>query len=114
MLRQLIMRYLGYDVCATTVKYILDDYGIVADPERRKRGDWNQVIETQQHVTAATDFVQVEILTPYGLVRESLLFFMDIGTREVRITVKKLPPFCPMMNSRCENFIKALKKRMSG
>jgi len=157
------MKYLGYDVCATTVKHILDDFGIIPDPERRKRGDWNQFIETQQHITAATDFAQVEILTPYGLVRESLLFFMDIGTREVRcggivhapdgnwttqiarnmgdmwdgfllgkkylihdrdalftrqfdavfesigITVKKLPPFCPMMNSRCENFIRALK-----
>jgi len=157
------MKYLGYDVCASTIKHILDAHGIVPDPERRKRGDWNQFIETQQHVTAATDFAQVEILTPYGLVRESLLFFMDIGTRKVRcggivhspdgnwttqvarnmcdmwdgflmgkkylihdrdslfhqrfdavfeaigITVKKLPPFCPMMNSRCENFIRALK-----
>jgi len=78
------MKYLGYDVCASTVKHILDDFGIVPDPERRKRGDWNQFIETQQHVTAATDFARVEILTPYGLIRESLLFFMDIGTREVR------------------------------
>ena len=157
------MKYLGYDVCASTVKHILDDHGIVPDPERRKRGDWNQFIETQQHVTAATDFAQVEILTPYGLIRESLLFFMNIGTREVRcggivhapdsnwttqiarnmgdmwdgfllgkkylihdrdalftrqfdavfesigITVKKLPPFCPMMNSRMENFIRSLK-----
>jgi len=77
------MKYLGYDVCASTIKHILDD-GIVPDPERRKRGDWSQFIETQQHVTAATDFAQVEILTPYGLVRESLLFFMGIGTREVR------------------------------
>jgi len=78
------MRYLGYDVCASTVRHILDDHGIVPDPERRKRGDWNQFIETQQHVTAATDFAQVELMTPYGLVRESLLFFMDIGGREVR------------------------------
>jgi putative transposase len=78
------MRYLGYDVCASTVKHILSDYGIVPDPERRLRGDWDQFIETQQHVTAATDFAQVELMTPYGLVRESLLFFMDIGGREVR------------------------------
>jgi len=162
------MKYLGYDVCASTVKHILDDFGIVPYPERRKRGDWNQFIETQQHVTAAADFAQVEILTPYGLVRESLLFFMDIGTREVRcgcivhapdgnwttqiarnvcdmwngfllgkkylihdrdslftqrfdavfesidIIIQKLPPFCPKMNSRMENFIRALKNRMSG
>ena len=79
------MRYLGYDVCASTVKHILSDYGIVFDPERRLRGDWDQFIETQQYSTASTDFAQVERLTPFGLVRESLLFFMDIGSREVRL-----------------------------
>ena len=157
------MRYLGYDVCASTVRHILNDYGIVPDPERRLRGDWEQFIETQQYSTASTDFAQVERLTPFGLVRESLLFFMDIGSREVRlggivhapdsncttqiarnmcdmwdgfllgkkylihdrdslfnkrfdsvfesigITIKKLPPFTPQMNSRMENFIRAIK-----
>jgi putative transposase len=157
------MKYLGYDVSASTVRKILNDRGIVPDPERRKRGDWQQFIETQQYVTAATDFATVERVTEHGLVREHLLFFMDIGSREVRlggivhspdsnwttqiarnmcdmwdgfllgkkylihdrdslfnrrfdsifesigITIKRLPPFCPMMNARCENFIRALK-----
>ena len=79
------MRYLGYNVSATTIRHILEANGIVPDPERRLRGDWSQFIETQQYVTAATDFAQVERLTPFGLVRESLLFFMDIGSREVRL-----------------------------
>ena len=157
------MKYLGYDISASTVKNILDEHGIVPDPERRLRGDWDQFIETQQYVTAATDFAQVERLTPSGLIRESLLFFMDIGTREVRlggivnypdgnwttqiarnmcdmwdgfmlgkkylihdrdtlfhrrfdmifesigVKIKKLPPFSPQMNSRMENFIRAIK-----
>ena len=157
------MNYLGYDISASTVKNILDEHGIVPDPERRLRGDWDQFIETQQYVTAATDFAQVERLTPSGLIRESLLFFMDIGTREVRlggithdpdgnwtkqiarnmcdmwdgfmlgkrylihdrdtlfhrrfdmifesigVKIKKLPPFSPQMNSRMENFIRAIK-----
>ena len=79
------MNYLGYDISPSTVKNILDDYGIVPDPERRLRGDWDQFIETQQYVTASVDFAQVERLTPFGLIRESLLFFMDLGTREVRL-----------------------------
>lgn len=79
------MRYLGYDICPSTVKHILDNHGIVPDPERRLRGDWEQFIETQQYVSAATDFAQVEMLTSGGLVRESLLFFMDIGSRETRL-----------------------------
>ena len=53
-------------------------------PERRS-GDWMQFIETQQYVTAATDFATVERVTEHGLVREHLLFFMDIGSREVRL-----------------------------
>ena len=77
------MRYLGYNVSATTIRHILEVNGIVPDPERRLRGDWSQFIETQQYVTTSTDFAQVERLTPFGLVRESLLFFMDIGSREV-------------------------------
>ncbi|MDD3886126.1 MAG: integrase core domain-containing protein, partial [Victivallaceae bacterium] len=157
------MKYLGYDVSATTIRKILNDHGIIPDPERRKRGDWQQFIETQQYVTAATDFATVERVTEHELVREHLLFFMDIESREVRlggiahnpdsnwttqiarnmcdmwdgfllgkkylihdrdtlfnrrfdsifesigVTIKRLPPFCPMMNSRCENFIRALK-----
>ena len=79
------MRYLGYDVSATTVRKVLNDHGIVPDPERRKRGDWQQFITTQQYVTAATDFATVERVTEHGLIREHLLFFMDIGSREVRL-----------------------------
>ena len=157
------MKYLGYDVSATTIRKILNDHGIIPDPERRKRGDWQQFIENQQYVTAATDFAMVERVTEHGLIREHLLFFMDIGSREVRlggitnnpdsnwttqiarnmcdmwegfllgkkylihdrdtlfnrrfdsifesigITIKRLPPFCPMMNARMENFIRAIK-----
>ena len=158
-----VMKYLGYDVSASTVRNVLDAHGIVPDPERRRRGNWLQFIETQQYVAAATDFAHVELATPYGLERMHLLFFMDIGSREVRcggivhnpdsnwttqiarnmcdmwdgfllgkrylihdrdpvfnkrfdmifesigIEIKKLPPFTPMMNSRMENFIRAIK-----
>ena len=157
------MRYLGYDVSASTVKNILDAHGIIPDPEYKLRGNWKRFIDSQQYVTASVDFAQVERLTPFGLVRESLLFFMDIGTREVRlggivnnpdgrwttqiarnmcdmvdgfmlgkkylihdrdplfhrrfdmifesigVKVKKMPPFTPQMNTRMENFIRAIK-----
>ena len=158
-----VMKYLGYDVCTSTIRNILDAHGIIPDPERRRHGDWLQFIDTQQYVTAATDFAHAELATEYGLERRHLLFFMDIGSREVRcggiahnpdsnwtaqiarnmcdmwdgfllgkrylihdrdpvfnkrfdmifqsigIEIKKLPPFTPMMNSRMENFIRAIK-----
>ena len=34
------MQYLGYDVCASTVRHILDDHGIVPDPGNVKDGAW--------------------------------------------------------------------------
>ena len=69
-----VMKYLGYDVCASTVRNILDAHGIVPDPERRRRGDWLQFIDTQQYVTASTDYITVELVTEYGLDRCHLLF----------------------------------------
>ncbi|MBO7327241.1 MAG: integrase core domain-containing protein [Lentisphaeria bacterium] len=80
-----VMKYLGYDVSVSTVRNVLNAHGIVPDPERRRCGDWHQFIETQQFVTAATDYATVELVTEYGLERRHLLFFMDIGTREVRL-----------------------------
>ena len=67
------MKYLGYDVCASTIRNILDAHGIIPDPERRRRGDWLQFIDTQQDVTAATDFAHAELATEYGLERRHLL-----------------------------------------
>ena len=158
-----VMKYLGYEVSVSTIRNILDAHGIVPDPERRFRGDWQQFIDTQQFVSAAADFAHVELFTMHGLDRRHLLFFMDIGSREVRcggiahepdsawttqvarnmcdmydgflrgkrflihdrdpvfnsrfdagfesigIEIKRTPAFSPMMNSRMENFIWALK-----
>ena len=75
------MKYLGYDVSASTVRNVLNAHVIVPDQERRRRGDWLQFIDTQQYVIAATDYATVELVTEYGLERRHLLFFMDIGTR---------------------------------
>lgn len=79
------MTYLGYKVSVSTVRKVLDDHGIVADPECRKRGDWEQFINSHKNVIAAADFATVELLTPDGLSREHILFFEDITTREVRL-----------------------------
>ena len=62
----------------------LSSLGIIPDPERRRRGDWLQFIDTQQYITAATDFAHAELATEYGLEWRHLLFFMAIGSREVR------------------------------
>ncbi len=79
-----LMRNFGYSISASTVKKILDDHGIVPDPERRIKGDWERFINTQRDLIAATDGMAVELQTPGGLSRRYVYFFEDIATREVR------------------------------
>ncbi len=68
-----------------TVRLVLNDYDIVPDPERRLRDDWELFTETRQYSSALTDFAQVERLTTFELIRESLLFFMDINSSKVQL-----------------------------
>jgi len=50
------MIYLGMKVSASTVKRVLDDYGIVPDPEKKKRIDWERFISSHIDSLSATDF----------------------------------------------------------
>lgn len=79
------MVYLGMKVSASTVKRVLDDYGIVPDPEQKKRIDWKRFISSHIDSLSATDFLTVEVMTPTALVRYMVLFFIDIKTRKVEL-----------------------------
>ena len=77
------MEYLGYNIAASTVKSILDDHGIVPDPERRSNGDWDLFFSSHHGLILSSDAAQIEVLTQQGLERHHILFFEDIFTREV-------------------------------
>ena len=79
-----VLSELGYTVSKSTVRNVLDDYGLTPDSETRTTGSWWQFWATQEAVTAAIDYAHTEVLTPTGLVRYSSFFCMDCGTREVR------------------------------
>ena len=72
-----VMKHLGYEVSVSTIRNILEEHGIVPDPERRSRGDWLRFIETQQYLIAATDFAHVELLLckSQGLISLSCDFY---------------------------------------
>ncbi len=80
-----VMTYLEMKVSPSTVKRVLDDHGIVPEPERKKRIDWKRFIDAHKDVLAATDFLTVEVLTPTGLARYMVLFFIHIGNRRVEL-----------------------------
>jgi putative transposase len=69
----------------STIKRILDDYGIEPAPERGRRTPWASFLKAHWGAIAAADFFSVEVLTPRGLVRYAVLFVIDLKTRRVHI-----------------------------
>ncbi|MFA6930016.1 MAG: hypothetical protein WCT05_06795 [Lentisphaeria bacterium] len=77
------IKYLGHKVRFMTIKRILTDHGIYPHEDGRINRDWGKFFDTHTDVLAACDFATCELLTPSGLVREHILFFEDVTTREV-------------------------------
>jgi len=86
------MNYLGLEISRTSVKRILNDHGLVPDPEWKKSITWKEFLKSHWNLLAATDFLSVEILTPFGLQRCLILFFIDISTRKVELGGVKINP----------------------
>lgn len=80
-----VLGNVGLDLGRTTIKRILEDHGLVPEPELKRRVQWKEFLQSHLHVMAATDFFSVELLTPKGLVRWMVLFVIDIATRRVEI-----------------------------
>jgi putative transposase len=87
-----IMLYLGLKVGRSTIKRILDAHGIIPDPELKRRIRWKEFLKSHWEVMAATDFLSVELLTPRGLVKCMIVFFIDIQTRKVELGGVKVNP----------------------
>ncbi len=80
-----VMRGLGHEIGRTTVAAILADHGIEPAPARGRKTSWKTFLKVHWEVLAAMDFFTVEVVTPGGLVRYSVLFVMELRTRSVHI-----------------------------
>jgi putative transposase len=76
---------LGYTVSDQTVGNILKRHGIPPAPERKTTTTWKEFIRTHLNGLVATDFFTAEVWTLGGLVTYDVLFFIRLGTREVRV-----------------------------
>ena len=77
--------HLGHEISGSTVKRILQEYGIEPAPERKRTRSWEAFLKAQWGCIAAADFLTVEVLTLRGLVRYHVLVVMDLMTRRVEI-----------------------------
>ena len=87
-----VMEYLGLKVGRTTIIRILEDHGLIPDPELRRCIRWKEFLKSHWEVMATTDFLCVEILTFRGVVRCMILFFIDIQTCRVELGGVKINP----------------------
>src|SRR5262249_48996251 len=76
---------LGHPVSDRTVGNILRRHNIAPAPERSRTTNWNEFIRSHRSVLAGADFFTVEVLTWRGLVTYYVLFFIEVGSRRVRV-----------------------------
>ena len=77
------MAKLGHRLAHTTIRAILQRYGLPPAPERQRRGSpWRQFLARHQHQVRACDFFTVETLF---LKTVHVLFFIELGTRRVHV-----------------------------
>ena len=84
--------YLGYNICKSSVKNILIEYGYDPEPDVTVRSTWHEFIKSHWDVLAACDFFTVELLVGRKLVRCLLFFVMELATRKVFFAPIKLQP----------------------
>jgi putative transposase len=101
------LRNLGYDISDRTVGNILKRNGVPPAPKRRPYIPWNEFVESHRSVLAACDFFTTEVLTPAGLIAFFVLFFIKIGSREVRIAGVTTNPDEKWMNQIARNIAMA-------
>jgi putative transposase len=87
-LRNMLMN-LGYTVSRSTVRRVLLDQGLEPAP---RRTTWKAFLKSHWDQLAATDTFDIEVLTPRGLVRHTVLFVMHLSTRKVSIAGVALDP----------------------
>ena len=106
------LRNLGHKVGRTTVMRILKEQGISPAPERR--ASWSTFLKAHWDVIAATDLFTVEAWSLTGLVRYSVLFFMDLSTRKVQIAGIMAEPTGERMKQVARNLTDPLEGFLSG
>jgi len=76
---------LGHQVSDQTVGNILRRHHIAPAPQRSRTTTWKEFIQSHVEVLAGADIFTVEVLTWRGLVTYYVLFFIEVGSRRVRL-----------------------------
>jgi transposase InsO family protein len=103
-------RKLGIPVSATSVRRILRRHRLGPAP-RRGGPSWTQFLRAQAEGTLATDLFTVETI---GLVRQYVLFFMEVGRRRVHLAGITAHPTGDWVAQQARNLLMDLGERAGG
>ena len=76
---------LGHQVARGTIANVLTERGLEPAPERTKRTTWRELLAAHGDVLAAADFFTVEVWTPRGLTRFTVLVLIHLASHRVQI-----------------------------
>jgi transposase InsO family protein len=76
------LKYLGHNVCHTTIDNVLKRNGYTPGPDRTRETHWSEFLRTHWESLAAIDFFHTEIYTLSGLTRHMVLVSVHYATRK--------------------------------
>jgi len=79
------LKELGHKVSWQTVRRVMQEHGLLDDPNKPKRTPWKTFLQSHFECIAAADFFSVEAWTLRGLRRYLVFFVIDIASRRVEI-----------------------------
>ena len=76
---------LGHQIARGTIANVRKERGLEPAPERKKRTTWRECLAAHWDGLAAADCFTVEVWTPRGLPRVTVLVLMHLASRRVQI-----------------------------
>ena len=76
---------LGHQVARGPIANVRKERGLEPAPERKNRTTWREFLAAHGDVLAAADFFTVEVWTPRGLTRFTVLVLIHLASRRVPI-----------------------------
>ena len=94
---------LGHQVARGPIANVLKERGLEPAPERKKRTTWRELLAAHWDVLAAADFFTVEVWTPRGLTRFTVLVLIHLASRHVPIAGISAEPDGPWVTQLMRN-----------
>lgn len=106
------LKYLGHNVCHTTIDNVLKRNGYPSGPDRSRQTNWSEFLRTHWESLAAIDFFTTEIYTLSGLTRYMVLVSIHYATHKVEVVGIIQQAHAQWMSQMARNLAYVIKEYM--